>query len=576
MKISFPVTYPSTSEEVSSRNWFYIEEDFLRKTRWFVLWRLVFISFFLLLTVLLHEKEDLFLFSFSFSPLYVLIALQYFFSILYLLFLLRAKTVQWIALVQLLVDGLFVTAIVYVTGGIESFFSYLYFLVILAGGILFFRLGGLLTALYALVLYAVLLLLQGLGKIPFYYGLINPSYAYSQKYFLYQIVMNGIGFFLVGYLSSIFSEQVLKQRGQIEIQKKNIDQLEAMNRLIIENLDMGLITLDHEDKIQSINRAGEKILGHDLSDLINKPLITVFPDLDNDPDLDIAAERKRLETSYVNPDGLVSTLGFSFNRVKEDQSYGIGKIFSFKDISQIKAMEDHLRQVDRLALIGKMAAGIAHEVRNPLASISGSIQVLKDDFKEKGTGERLLQIISREVTKLDSLMGDFLTFTRSVQVIESQINISNIILETVELIKNNREISPSITWKLDVESNLLIKISAGELSQILWNLLMNALQAAPSDGEIFVEARYYLTELHEDGVEIKVRDNGPGISEMDQVNIFEPFFTTKDRGTGLGLSIVQKIISDRGGKIRVDSSPGKGAEFTVLFPKGADEFKVED
>jgi two-component system sensor histidine kinase PilS (NtrC family) len=313
-----------------------------------------------------------------------------------------------------------------------------------------------------------------------------------------------------------------------------------------------------------------------LSDLINKPLITVFPDLDNDPDLDIAAERKRLETSYVNPDGLVSTLGFSFNRVKEDQSYGIGKIFSFKDISQIKAMEDHLRQVDRLALIGKMAAGIAHEVRNPLASISGSIQVLKDDFKEKGTGERLLQIISREVTKLDSLMGDFLTFTRSVQVIESQINISNIILETVELIKNNREISPSITWKLDVESNLLIKISAGELSQILWNLLMNALQAAPSDGEIFVEARYYLTELHEDGVEIKVRDNGPGISEMDQVNIFEPFFTTKDRGTGLGLSIVQKIISDRGGKIRVDSSPGKGAEFTVLFPKGADEFKVED
>ncbi|MGA3084858.1 MAG: ATP-binding protein [Thermodesulfobacteriota bacterium] len=548
----------------------------MRKTRWFVLWRLVFISFFLLLTVLLHEKEDLFLFSFSFSPLYVLIALQYFFSILYLLFLLRAKTVQWIALVQLLVDGLFVTAIVYVTGGIESFFSYLYFLVILAGGILFFRLGGLLTALYALVLYAVLLLLQGLGKIPFYYGLINPSYAYSQKYFLYQIVMNGIGFFLVGYLSSIFSEQVLKQRGQIEIQKKNIDQLEAMNRLIIENLDMGLITLDHEDKIQSINRAGEKILGHDLSDLINKPLITVFPDLDNDPDLDIAAERKRLETSYVNPDGLVSTLGFSFNRVKEDQSYGIGKIFSFKDISQIKAMEDHLRQVDRLALIGKMAAGIAHEVRNPLASISGSIQVLKDDFKEKGTGERLLQIISREVTKLDSLMGDFLTFTRSVQVIESQINISNIILETVELIKNNREISPSITWKLDVESNLLIKISAGELSQILWNLLMNALQAAPSDGEIFVEARYYLTELHEDGVEIKVRDNGPGISEMDQVNIFEPFFTTKDRGTGLGLSIVQKIISDRGGKIRVDSSPGKGAEFTVLFPKGADEFKVED
>ncbi len=574
MKIAFPVIYPSTSEEVSSRNWFYIEEDFLRKMRWLVLWRLVFISFFLLLTVLLPEKEDLFLFPFSSSPLYVLIALQYFFSILYLLFLLRAETGQWIAFVQLFIDGFFVTAVVYVTGGIESFFSYLYFLVILAGGILFFRLGGLLTALYALVLYAVLLLLQGLGKIPFYYGLTNPSYFYSQKYLLYQIVMNGIGFLGVGYLSSIFSEQVLKQRGQIEIQKKNINQLEAMNRLIIENLDMGLITLDHEDKIQSINRAGEKILGRDSSDLKNKPLITIFPDLDNEPGLNMTAERKRLETSYVNPDGLVSTIGFFFNRVKEDQSYGIGKIFSFKDISQIKAMEERLRQVDRLALMGKMAAGIAHEVRNPLASISGSIQVLKDDFKEKETGERLLQIISREVTKLDSLMSDFLTFTRSVQVIESPINISDVILETVELIKNSREIPTSMTWKLDIESNLLLKISAGELSQVLWNLLMNALQAVPSNGEIFVEARYGLTELHENGVEIKVRDSGPGISEMDQVKIFEPFFTTKDRGTGLGLSIVQKIISDRGGKIQVDSSPGKGTEFAVFFPKGADKFKV--
>ena len=166
----FTKANPTPAEEFSSRNWFNIEEDFLRKTRWLVLWRLVFISSFLLMTVFLQEKEFFVRFPFAFSPVYFLIALQYFFSILYLLFLLRGKAIKRIALLQLGLDGLFVTGLVYATGGIESFFSYLYFLVILASGLLFFRRGGLLSALYVGVLYSLLLLLQGFGKIPFYYG----------------------------------------------------------------------------------------------------------------------------------------------------------------------------------------------------------------------------------------------------------------------------------------------------------------------------------------------------------------------------------------------------------------------
>jgi len=568
MKPPFSSNPLSSGEEISSRNWFYIEEDFSRKTRWLILWRLVFISLFLLLTVFLHEKENLFLFPFSFPPLYFLIALQYFFSILYIFFLLKRAAIQPIALFQLFIDGLFVTAVVYVTGGIESFFLYLYFLVILASGTLFFRLGGILAASYAGVLYALLLLLQGTGKIPFYYGLTDQPPSYSQRYLIYQIVMNGMGFFFTGYLSSFFSEQSRVQRSQIEIQKKNIVQLKELNRIIIENLDIGLITLDFENKIQSINRAGERILGRNSGELINKPLTTVFPDLDLGPGPNALAEVTRQETSYEDPNGSVARLGFSFNRVKEDQSYGIGNIFSFKDISEIKAMEDHLRQVDRLALMGKMAAGIAHEVKNPLASISGSIQVLRDEYKEKGTGERLLKIISREVTKLDLLMNDFLAFTRSVQTIESRLDISNIILETIDLIRENKESPQTISWKLDVEPNLFFKISTGELSQVLWNFLINALQAVPSNGEIFIGARHHQTEMGEPCIEIRIRDNGPGIQAMDQAKIFEPFYTTKDRGTGLGLSIVQKIISDRGGKIRLNSSPGQGTEFIVIFPEG--------
>jgi two-component system, NtrC family, sensor histidine kinase PilS len=570
MKCSNFISLPNPGKKFYSRNWFYVEEDLLRKTRWLVLWRLVFISSFLLLTVFLHQKEEFFRFPFSFYPVYFLIALQYFFSILYLLFLFREKATQEIAIFQLFIDGLFVTAVVYLTGGIESFFSYLYFLVIMAGGILFFRWGGLLTALYMGVLYTLVLLLQGSGKVPFYYGKNTvPSFP-SLKYIYYQIVMNGLGFLFVGYLSSIFAEQAQNQRSQIEIQKKNIDQLEELNRIVIENLDMGLITLDYANKILSINPAGEKILGRRFKDLIHQPLVSLFADMEVGLDLNDSLEGKRLEAAYLTPEGLVITLGFSFNRVKEHRSQGIGKIFSFKDISQIKIMEERLRQVDRLALMGKMAAGIAHEVRNPLASISGSIQVLKDDFKEKGTGERLLNIISREVSKLDSLTKDFLAFTKPVQVNETRLDISRVILETVDLIKSNRQFSPNITWTLQIDSGLFLKISAGELSQILWNLLLNALQAVPPDGKVFMSARLLRKENQEVWIEIKVGDNGPGIHLRDQTKIFEPFFTTKDRGTGLGLSIVQKLVSDLGGNIHLESSPEKGTEFTISFPQGTD------
>ncbi|MBA4394895.1 MAG: hypothetical protein C0407_15190 [Desulfobacca sp.] len=259
-------------------------------------------------------------------------------------------------------------------------------------------------------------------------------------------------------------------------------------------------------------------------------------------------------------------LGFSITRVKESQSHGIGQILSFKDISQIKVMEEHLREMDRLAMLGKMAAGIAHEIRNPLASISGSIQVLKDDFREEGT-ERLLKIVSREVSRLDSLMNDFLAFAKPVQVMESRLELSEFIQEIVELVKKHKEVPPTITWELNIKPNLFVNVSTGELSQVFWNLLMNALQALSAEGKITIGVQQYEEEPDKDWIEIKIRDDGPGIALNDQTKIFEPFFTTKDQGTGLGLSIVQKIISDRGGRIRVDSSLGQGSEFIILFPK---------
>jgi two-component system sensor histidine kinase PilS (NtrC family) len=566
MKNLFPFARASRSGEVSSQNWFYSRQEFLRKSQWLILWRLVLISFFLLLTVLLQEKENVSLFPLSFSRIFYLFALQYFVSIIYIVLLMRGKPAPWKAVIQLLGDGLFVTAVVYCTGGIESFFPYLYFLIIVAGGTIFYRLGGLLTALYVVILYGLLLFLQGFNLILFYCGLSGPIAPFVKKYFLYQFFMHGIGFFCVGFFSSTFAEQTRKQWGQIEIQRESIGQLEELNRIVIENIDIGLITLDHDDKILSINPAGETILGRTSEEVKYRSLQGFFPGFDNYLPPKAVSFGNRGETAYSTPDGRSITLGFSITPVKKVQSHGIGKILSFKDISKIKVMEEHLRKVDRLAILGKMAAGIAHEIRNPLASISGSIQVLKDDFKEEGTGERLLKIVSREVSRLDSLMNDFLAFAKPVQVIESQLDLSEFIHGTVDLVKKNKEVPPTITWELDIKPNLIINMSTGELSQILWNLLMNAMQAVPPNGKITIRAQHYRAEPDEDWVEIKIEDDGPGIPLNEQAKIFEPFFTTKDQGTGLGLSIVQKIISERGGKIRVDSLPGQGSQFIILIP----------
>jgi two-component system, NtrC family, sensor histidine kinase PilS len=545
--------------------WFYREEDFVRKTQWFILWRLVFVSFFLLFTVILQEKRGFPPISFFFYGLYFWIALQYGCSVLYIFWLLSGKAVHWAAVMQLVVDGVFVSAVVAVTGGIDSIFPYFYFLVIVSGGALFHRPGGLLTALYVSLLYGSLLLVQGWGPAPFLKSVMIRT-VYSGDYYIYQIIMHGIGFLLVGYLSSSFAEQTVQQRGQIEIQRRNIDQLEGLNRIIIENLDFGLITLDRKNTIQTINPAGERILGLDLAQLKSKPLDFIFSELKPPIETREQAGTNRLEFVYRNPQGRNVPIGCSFNAIRENSMPGLGNILSFKDISKIKAMENHWRQVDRLALMGKMAAGMAHEIKNPLASISGSIQVLQEDFKGEPTGEQLFNIMTREVTRLNTLVNSFLNFSKPVPEVNACTDVSELLHGTVELIRKNREVSTGIVWDLEIEPHLLVNISSGEMSQVAWNLLMNAVQALNQEGKVTIKGRSKKFGHPDNWAEFIFKDNGPGIPEKDLGKIFDPFYTTKEQGIGLGLNIVQKIISDRGGRIKAKSTPGEGTKFILLFP----------
>jgi two-component system sensor histidine kinase PilS (NtrC family) len=269
---------------------------------------------------------------------------------------------------------------------------------------------------------------------------------------------------------------------------------------------------------------------------------------------------------YQHPDGQTLYLGFSVTYLREGQSTGLEKIITFKDLTQIHEMEDHLRQMDRLAMMGQMAAGIVHEIKNPLASISGSIQMIREELKEDGPGDRLINLVSREVEKLDTLLYDFITFARPSQPSEKGVDLGEVIPGTIELIQKNKGVAGTIQWELNLEPNLVLKMPPNELSQILWNLLTNALQAVQEGGHIRLSGRRLREGRFRDGVEIRIGDDGPGIPEAQLNRIFEPFFTTKEKGLGLGLSIVQKLVSQHQGVIKVSKPVEGGTEFILIFP----------
>ncbi len=554
----------------SLNQWLQAKSDLLRKTQWLILWRLVFSSFMLLMTIFFHENRD-FPGAFPPGPLYFLIALQFCFSLVYILALLRLQAVRPIAVAQLFIDGLIVSGVVLVTGGLESLWFYLYFLVILTSGILFYRRGGALMAAYLSLLYGLLLLFQYQGILAEYLPGYEGLSSYRWGTFVYRWGMATAGFFLVGYLGSFFPEQSYRQRIELVAQRKNIDRLAEFNHLILHHLDMGLITLDSGEHILSINPAGEAILGQETSRLKAQPVLEILPGLQHIPGWPNLLQGERFEVDYRRPDGQTLYLGFSLTYPREGQSTGLEKIITFKDLTQIHEMEDHLRQMDRLAMMGQMAAGIVHEIKNPLASISGSIQMIREELKEDGPGDRLINLVSREVEKLDALLNDFITFARPSQTSEKGVDLDEVIPGTIELIQKNKGVAGTIQWELNLEPNLVLKIPPNELSQILWNLLTNALQAVSERGHIRLVGRRLKEGRFRDGVEIRIRDDGPGITEDQGKRIFEPFFTTKEKGLGLGLSIVQKLVSQHQGIIKVSSPAEGGTEFILIFPPGREK-----
>jgi two-component system sensor histidine kinase PilS (NtrC family) len=375
-----------------------------------------------------------------------------------------------------------------------------------------------------------------------------------------------MAFAVVAVLVNHLGEE-LRIKGK-ELKQKQLDyrRLEAFHQNIVQSLDSGLITTDPNGKVSFLNRTAYRILGiteeyrspsRDLDALLS-PLVEIL----TEERVTSNSQVSREEIAFCRPDGKTIQLGISRSPLREMHSDVVGSILIFQDITRIKEMEERIRRADRMVSIGHMAAGIAHEIRNPLASLSGSIQVLREDTPSNEGNLELMDIILRESDRLNRLITDFLLFAQPPKCQFGPITLNQLIYETLQMVRNSPDFDGHISLSAAYDHEVRVLGDANQLRQVLWNLFLNAIQEMRDGGELGVAVG-----LEGDFAKVAVSDTGRGIDNPDQGKIFEPFFTTKESGTGLGLAIAHRIVESHGGEIRVESAIGQGTTFTLLLPQ---------
>ena len=545
------------------------------RLRVLMFFRVLFISLILGISFLIHIRELPNLQSDINVSYYILLASVYFISIIYAFLLKRLQNLSLLAYTQLLLDTVFITVLIYISGGIESIFSFLYVLAIITGSIILNKKGGLLTASCSSILYGLVIDLQ-------YYGVIHPLGSKilqpelpNSVYLFFTVLINIGGFFLAGYLSGLLAEQVNKSRIELQTTKEDLGQLEVLQKNIIDSVASGLIVLDDNDNIILFNPAAEEMFEKKAYLTFEHSVYEILPSMEKYiRNASRQTEERTFKNSQVTDldfsrsDGSMTHLRLYISSLKHLTGKSQGRILVFQDVTQIKMIEEENKRVEGLALVGELAAGIAHEIRNPMASISGSIEILKDEIIPNDLNNRLIDIIYREIERLNRLINDFLLFARSGESKVKRISINRLIMESLELIQNSRHWNKDITIFTKIDPDTIIESDPDQIRQVLWNLFINAVDAMETRGELHIETApaTLLSEKEAKGIRIVIRDTGRGFDEEGFAHLFMPFFTTKKTGSGLGLAIVKRIMDRLHGKIYGGNHPEGGAEISILLP----------
>ncbi len=540
------------------------DENTRKRLQRLIISRVVVLSIFLTVTIFWGTLKPVIpVLSERLYFVYAVIVMMYFLSFAYFVLLRKKKYFGFNIYFQLIVDICLATFLIYLTGGIASNYSLLYTLIIIYSAIFVGRNGALIIASISSLSYALILALD-------YFNLYEPfgvEYSFGAGDVWVRIIVYVCSFYIVALLASFVVEQERKTRALLQEKESAFNQLDLLFRSIIESVDTGVLTTNLQGRIKTFNRAAEAITGYQLHELENRHILDAFPDFNifftEDGNASIKSRR---ELKITNSEGIQVHLGSSIYPLKDKFGKQIGHILIFQDLTEIKRMEENLEKSKKLALIGEMAAGLAHEMRNPLASITGSIQLLLQTARIEETDKRLMQIIMRGKDQLDRFVRDFLLLARPVPEIREPVNVREIADEVIENIKLSGEWTQIIKIECRTSGPNEIFANKDRIRQVIQNLLINALQAMNKEGNIKIEINNVTQEDMNDCVEIQVTDEGCGIEEKDLKNVFEPFYTNKEKGTGLGLAIVNRIIDGYGGKVKITSQINQGTTVTIWLP----------
>jgi two-component system sensor histidine kinase PilS (NtrC family) len=559
------------------------DKELLLRVKTIMVLRIVFLTGFVLLVIAFERNS---LQETPIVPLSAVLCAAYFLAMASAIFLRVGMNLLSVAWFQVMGDLCVIGGIIFTTGGVESPLSFLFLFVIVASSVMLPRAACYLTASGASIIYGLLVDLEYFNVIQAVYFFPKSTVSYQGAYLFYTIAINIASFFSVAYLSSILNNRLRLIKD--ELQNKNIDfkKLQDFHQNVVQNMVNGLMTTDLEGRVTSVNVACESITGFSLNESIGKYCYELLPmqelsrlftykgdSISMPYHMEGECEQKEGETILISLK--ISHLLSAEADLKKNLKQQVeGYICVFEDRTEIHNMEEKMKQSEQMAAVGKFSAGLAHEIRNPLASLSGSIQVLRETLETDEDQQQLMNIVIKETERVNDIVTDFLTYSQPRKSKVTVIDLTQLLQDIVTLMKNSNEYDPSINIQLVAPpDHMIIQSEEAQIKQMVWNLCINGIQAMDKSGNLTMTLRkvegykHKKFETNRRGVVIIVEDQGRGIPPDEQESIFDPFFTTREEGVGLGLPTVKQIVERFAGYIGVESELNQGTCFNVFLPQ---------
>ncbi len=518
-----------------------LDFDILKKIEAFSLARVLLLTAVLLTTVFLRQDV---LGATAIVQIYTALAVSFLLSLVQISFWTDTLKVRFFIPSQLLYDLLLTSYLVFLTGVNDSIFLFLYLLNIVFSSMIY-QLNGALTV-------------AGISGV--IYGLIY--YVNNTSDSLHQLAYDELLFLLTALLCGQLMDELKRQRQLISTKQKDIERLTDFNTRLLNNLPVGVIVIGPKGVVEATNQPALKLLDLNEAEAVGSTYQTIVPELAGVPEgWEALPAKRRLRYFFSRNGEKKRKFSLQVVRLLENESDGVSSILMFQDVTKIRDLETQLEVESRLAATGQLAAGIAHEIRNPLASISGSIETLgqhlRTDSEEDG---RLIAIALREIKRLNKLVTEFLEFAKPKSERLERCSLKEILSEVTETMSTRKD--TSVQFQIEVTQDTEVMADRDLLKQVFMNLFLNAIEASGgSPLSIRVLGRESAEQIY-----LQVLDNGPGIPKELRRRIFDPFFTTKTSGTGLGLSTVVQLLRSIKASISLQDS-SHGAAFELSFPK---------